>query len=48
MGVAFYFMRYDYISVLWLTETGSRLLIYGIILEILGIVAIRKIASVRL
>src|SRR5438552_16005441 len=26
MGVAFYFMRYDYISVLWLTEPVSRLL----------------------
>jgi tight adherence protein B len=47
-GVAFYFLRYDYISVLWLTETGSRFLIYGIISEIVGIVVIRKVASVRL
>jgi tight adherence protein B len=47
-GVAFYFLRYDYISLLWLSETGSRFLIYGIVSEILGIVLIRKVASVRL
>ena len=47
-GVAFYFMRYDYISVLWLTEPGSRFLIYGIVSEIIGILVIRKIASVKL
>jgi len=47
-GVAFYFLRYEYISVLWLTELGSRFLIYGIISEIVGILVIRRIASVRL
>jgi tight adherence protein B len=47
-GIAFYFLRYDYISVLWLTPLGSQFLIYGIISEILGIVVIRRIASVRL
>jgi tight adherence protein B len=47
-GIAFYFMRYDYISVLWLNETGSRFLIYGIVSEILGIVLIRRVGSVRL
>jgi tight adherence protein B len=47
-GVAFYFLRYDYISVLWLTETGSRFLIFGIISEIVGIAVIRKVSSVRL
>jgi tight adherence protein B len=47
-GVAFYFLRYDYISALWLTETGSRFLIYGIISELFGILVIRRIASVRL
>jgi tight adherence protein B len=47
-GVAFYFLRYEYISILWLTETGSRYLIYGIISEIVGIVLIRRVASVRL
>jgi tight adherence protein B len=47
-GVAFYFLRYEYISVLWLTELGSRFLIYGIISEIVGILLIRRVASVRL
>ncbi len=47
-GVAFYFLRYDYISLLWLSETGSRILIYGIVSEIVGIILIRRIASVRL
>jgi tight adherence protein B len=48
MGVFFYFIRYDYISVLWTTPGGSRMLIYGIVSEIVGILVIRKVASVRL
>ncbi len=32
-GVVFYFMRYEYISVLWLTPRGSQFLIYGILSE---------------
>ena len=47
-GAAFYFMRYEYISVLWLTPLGSRFLIYGIISEIIGILVVRRVASVRL
>ena len=47
-GIGFYFLRYEYISVLWLTPLGSRFLIYGIISEIVGIIVIRKVASVRL
>jgi tight adherence protein B len=47
-GIAFYFLRYDYISALWLTELGSRFLIYGIVSEIVGILLIRRVASVRL
>ena len=47
-GLAFYFVRYDYISALWLTESGSRFLIYGIISEIVGIMVIRRVGSVRL
>ena len=48
MGVAFYFLRYDYISPLWLTPLGSRFLIYGIVSELAGIFFVRKVASVRL
>src|SRR5207248_5963624 len=29
-GSIFYFVRYEYISVLWLTPTGSQFLLYGI------------------
>ena len=47
-GVVFYFVRYEYISVLWLTPVGSQFLIYGIISEIIGILLVRKVASVRL
>ncbi len=47
-GVAFYFLRYEYISILWLTDTGSRFLIYGMISEIIGILVLRKVSSVRL
>src|SRR5262249_43350608 len=46
-GIAFYFFRYDFISVLWLTPLGSQILLYGIFSEIVGILVIRKIASVR-
>ncbi len=48
MGASFYFLRYEYISALWLTPQGSRFLIYGIVSEIIGILVIRRIASVRL
>jgi len=47
-GVFFYFLRYEYISVLWLTPLGSRFLIYGILSELVGILLIRKVGSVRL
>src|SRR5438105_1006316 len=47
-GVAFYFLRYEYISVLWLTEQGSEFLIYGVISEIVGILVIRRIAAGKL
>src|SRR5439155_9421243 len=47
-GLAFYFLRYEYISVLWLTPTGSLFWIYGIISEIVGILVIRRIAAVKL
>ncbi len=47
-GFVFYFLRYDYISQLWLTPLGARFLIYGIFSEIVGILVIRKIAAVKL
>ena len=47
LGVAFYFLSYDYISLLWTTPLGSTLLMYGIVSEIVGILLIRKLSSVR-
>jgi tight adherence protein B len=47
-GVAFYFLRYEYISVLWLNPLGSRFLIYGIVSEVVGIFLVRRVGSVRL
>ncbi len=47
-GIVFYFLRYEYISVLWLTPMGSRFLIYGVISELIGILLVRRVASVRL
>ena len=47
-GIIFYLVRYDYISVLWQNPLGSRLLIYGVISELIGILVIRRIAVVKL
>ena len=47
-GIVFYFIRYEYISVLWLTELGSRFFIYAIVSEIIGILVIRRVAAVKL
>src|SRR5262245_3862121 len=47
-GLVFYFVRYDYISVLWMTPLGSRFLLYGVVSEIIGILLVRRVASVRL
>ena len=46
-GVVFYFLRYEYISMLWTTPLGSKFLIYGVISEVVGILVIRRIATVR-
>lgn len=47
-GIVFYLLRYEYISVLWQTPLGSRLLIYGVVSELIGILVIRRIAVVKL
>jgi tight adherence protein B len=46
-GTVFYFVRYEYISLLWTSPLGSKFLIYGIISELIGILVIKKIATVR-
>lgn len=47
VGLAFYILKRDYISLLWTDPTGSKFLTYAIISELLGILVIRKIADVR-
>jgi len=47
-GVVFYFVRYSYVSLLWKSELGSKFLLYGIISEIVGILVIRKVSTVRM
>jgi tight adherence protein B len=47
-AVVFYFVRYDYISVLWTTDVGSKFLTYGIVSELVGIVVIRRISAIRM
>ncbi len=46
-GVVFYFVRYEYISLLWTSPLGSKFLMYAIISELVGILVIRKISTVR-
>ncbi len=46
-GVGSYFLKPDYVSLLWTDPTGSKFLTYAIISEIVGILIIRKIANIR-
>ncbi|MBI2815762.1 MAG: type II secretion system F family protein [Acidobacteria bacterium] len=46
-GIVFYVYRYDYISLLWTTPLGSKMLTYLVISEIVGILWVRKVLSVR-
>jgi len=46
-GVISYFLKPDYTRLLWTDPVGTKFLTYAIISEIVGILVIRKIASVR-
>jgi tight adherence protein B len=46
-GVGSYFLKPDYVSLLWTDPTGSKFLTYAIISEIVGILIIRRIANIR-
>jgi tight adherence protein B len=46
-ATAMYFINYNYISILWLTPLGSKFLIFGVISELLGILVVRKISTVK-
>ncbi len=45
VGIGFWFLKPEYIKLLYTDETGSKFLTYAICSEIIGILVIRKIAS---
>ena len=47
VGLAFWILKPEYTALLWTDPTGQKFLTYAIISEIVGILIIRKIASVR-
>ena len=46
-GIGAYFLKPDYISLLWTDELGSKCLTYAIVSEIVGILIIRKLSNIR-
>jgi tight adherence protein B len=46
--VVFYFVNYNYVSLLWTTELGSKLFTYAVCSELVGILVMRKISSVKM
>lgn len=46
-GIVFYFVRYEYVSLLWKTPLGSKFLIYAVVSELIGILVIKKISTIR-
>jgi tight adherence protein B len=47
VGLAFYFLKPEYISLLWTDPTGSKFFTYAIISEVVGILVIRRMANIR-
>src|SRR5271157_1344590 len=47
VGLGFYIQKPEYMRMLWTDPTGTKFLAYGIVSEIVGILIIRRIASVR-
>jgi tight adherence protein B len=46
-GIGSYFLKPDYVSLLWTDPVGSKFLTYAIVSEIVGILIIRKLANIR-
>ena len=46
--IVFYFINYDYISLLWTTELGSKLFTYALCSELFGIFVIRRLSTVKM
>ncbi len=47
VGIGFWFVKPEYITLLYTDETGSKFLTYAIVSEIVGILVIRRIANPR-
>jgi tight adherence protein B len=47
VGLGFYILKPEYIRLLWTDPVGSKFFTAAIILEIVGILIIRKIANIR-
>jgi tight adherence protein B len=47
VGIGFWFLKPEYVRLLWTDPVGSKFFTYAIISEIVGILVIRKIANVR-
>src|SRR5258708_748257 len=48
VGIGFWFLKPEYMMMLYTDETGSKFLTYAIISEIVGILVIRKLANPKL
>jgi tight adherence protein B len=48
VGIGFWFLKPEYIKLLYTDETGSKFLTYAIISEIVGILVIRKLANPKI
>ena len=47
VGLGFWFLKPEYIKLLWTDPVGSKFLTYAIISEIIGIIVIRKLANIK-
>ncbi len=47
VGIGFWFLKPEYIHLLYSDPIGSKFLTYAIISEIVGILVIRKLANVK-
>jgi tight adherence protein B len=48
VGIGFWFLKPEYIRLLYTDETGQKFLTYAIVSEIVGILVIRKIANPKI
>ncbi|SRR5579871_288121 len=46
--IVFYFVNYNYVSLLWTTELGSKLFTYAVLSEVVGILVMRRISAVKM